>query len=177
MKREVAEKVLSNCLGSILHEQWRKTRFHDGIYEPRLITTKDQKWIDEHGTDQVDIANTSFDQLPSDWQKENLIAGEVAVKLALEPGMTTEEMASGVHDAWLERNGEWAPAEQKLPYEQLSEEEKAKDREQILMAFDLMDKVRNGEIDLEAEAKKYHIVSEITLSSIEKNIEQNQEIQ
>lgn len=36
----------------------------------------------------------------------------------------TKELASLLHDAWLERNGSWAPAEQNKPYSELSEEEK-----------------------------------------------------
>ena len=33
-----------------------------------------------------------------------------------------------VHVAWLSRNAQWAPAEQALPYSDLSEVEKDKDR-------------------------------------------------
>ena len=49
-----------------------------------------------------------------------------------------ESASLALHDKWLERNGSWAPAEQKRPYlstEQetgLSEEEKEKDRVIIL---------------------------------------------
>jgi len=43
-----------------------------------------------------------------------------------------------MHDKWLERNGEWAPAEQKLPYDELSEEEKEKDRVVIKKAIDAL---------------------------------------
>jgi len=31
------------------------------------------------------------------------------------------------HEAWIERNSEWAPAEQLVPFEQLSQEDKDKD--------------------------------------------------
>jgi hypothetical protein len=39
-----------------------------------------------------------------------------------------EQAADAAHVSWLERNGSWAPAHQKLPYAELSEEEKEKDR-------------------------------------------------
>jgi len=38
-----------------------------------------------------------------------------------------EEASATMHERWLKRNGSWAPPEQQLPYEQLSEEEKEKD--------------------------------------------------
>jgi len=48
-----------------------------------------------------------------------------------------EGASAEVHSKWLERNGEWAPEEQKKPYEELSEEEKDKDRAQIKKAIEL----------------------------------------
>jgi hypothetical protein len=46
-----------------------------------------------------------------------------------------EEIASIVHDKWLERN-EWAKGgELDVPYEQLPEDEKAKDRDQVMIGL------------------------------------------
>ena len=42
------------------------------------------------------------------------------------------------HDAWMERNGSWAPPHQMLPYEELSREEKDKDRAIVLAAIDYL---------------------------------------
>ena len=144
----IAKRKISISMASDLHEAWRKTRLRpEGGYEPRIKKTKDQKWINEHGTDEVDIANCTFSQLPSDWQYENLAAATVAVdevydditsgrKITKEK---IEEMSSNVHEAWLERNSwvfdpEYGNPDQAKPYEELSEEEKAKDRVQIMQA-------------------------------------------
>ena len=44
-----------------------------------------------------------------------------------------------MHDAWLKRNGEWAPEEQKLPFDDLSVEEQEKDLEQIRIAKEVFE--------------------------------------
>lgn len=121
-----------------LHDRWRASRrLPDGGYEPRMKTTTDPAWIRRHGTDQVDIANTRYADLPADWQKENKESATVAVRLVddarrrgvdLDSDEFMEAAGEKVHDAWLDRNGGWAPPEQRLPYAELSEEEKEKDR-------------------------------------------------
>lgn len=66
MNDELVKNALSYALGSDLHEAWRAPRKkEDGTYEPRIKKSKDQIWNEIHGTDEVDIANCSFDQLPS----------------------------------------------------------------------------------------------------------------
>lgn len=103
-----------------LHDAWRESRKRpDGTYEPRV------KPDGEGG--EVDIANTSFEHLPSKWQSENLASAQSALE-ALKKTLKLEEASALVHQAWLERNAEWAEREQKCPYELLSEEEKEKDR-------------------------------------------------
>jgi hypothetical protein len=144
-ERSISHKI--DTLASRLHDDWRAPRLlKDGTFEPRIKTTTDSAWVSKHGTDQVDIANTSYKNLPADWQKENKESASVAVRLiedAKKGGIDTrsdnfiESASSKVHDAWLERNGEWAPAEQRLPYTDLSEVEKAKDRVFILKALDI----------------------------------------
>ena len=178
MERELAQKILSLSVGSELHETWRKGRLkEDGTYEPRMKPTKDEAWIAKHnGQREVDIANTTFENLPSDWQHENLEAGKVAVAASLEPGMTIEEMSSVVHEKWLERNGDWAEPHQKLPYEQLSETEKAKDRDHILLALRVREKVLRGELSLEQEGIRFGVIKvAINLPNIKANA-QRQEI-
>lgn len=119
----------------------------DGSFEPRVKTTSDQDWAQTHGGfTEVDIANTAFEDLPSDWQAENLVAAEVA-QGALNEGFANfediksdefvESASSKIHDAWLGRN-EWAKGGGlDVPYDQLPEDEKAKDRAQILTAIEL----------------------------------------
>ena len=127
-------------LGSLLHEEWRQPRYREITkdYEPRIKKTKDSAWMQAHGgATEVDIANTPYEDLPSEWQGENKSSAEVAVTEvvnALYGGVGSlnesfiETASSTLHDKWLERNGSWAPPEQKLPYSELSEEEKEKDR-------------------------------------------------
>jgi hypothetical protein len=46
--------------------------------------SKDEEWTKKHGTDDVDIANTSFADLPSNWKYENLEAAKVAIDLVFD---------------------------------------------------------------------------------------------
>lgn len=140
------ERVKS--LGSQLHEEWRKPRWREESkdYEPRIKKTKDEAWSQAHGgAVEVDIANTPYEGLPSEWQGENKISAEIAVtevEKAIEAGMPLDESfvetaSSTLHDKWLERNGSWAPPEQNKPYTELSEEEREKDRVIIRKAVEV----------------------------------------
>ena len=140
------KQELVNKLGTLLHDEWRAPRKQeDGSYEPRMKKTKDDEWIKKHGTDDVDIANKSFVELPLDWQRENRLAADVAmteVFSAVDNGELFDEnfiekASSEIHIKWLERNGQWAPEEQNKPYAELSEEDKNKDRDQIKKAIEL----------------------------------------
>lgn len=140
------KQQLVTKLGSLLHDEWRAPRKQpDGTFEPRIKGTKDEAWKTAHGKTEVDIANTSFADLPSDWQGENRAAAEVAMNevfAAVESGglldaAFIEKASASVHEKWLERNGSWAPAEQKKPFAELSEEEKEKDRAQVKKAIEI----------------------------------------
>jgi hypothetical protein len=133
-------------LAGQLHDEWRAPRLlADGRYEPRVKGTKDSVWIGAHqGQTQLDIANTPYTELPSDWQKENKESAEVSLREVYEIAFYgqgqyggrdflsfdhfVEWVSAEVHKEWLYRNQAWAPPEQNLPYDQLSEEEKDKDR-------------------------------------------------
>lgn len=160
---EERKNELRRKLGSLLHDDWRAPRKkEDGSYEPRvkvLVRTEDgkEKWRDADKVppgatelDRQDIANTSFEELRPAWQYENGAAGEVAmneVLQAVENGQVleaafVEKAGAAVHDKWLERNS-WVkdpvhgnPA-QAVPYGELSEEEKEKDRKQVRKAIEL----------------------------------------
>ncbi|MEV0195965.1 hypothetical protein [Nonomuraea sp. NPDC050691] len=129
-----------------LHDTWRASRrLPGGGYEPRIKPTTDQAWIRRNGTDQVDIANTRYRDLPADWQKENKESATVAVRLVSDARKRGDDLTSDefmetasekVHVAWLRRNGEWAPPEQQLPYRELSHAEKEKDRVVVREALD-----------------------------------------
>jgi hypothetical protein len=131
------------ALASALHEDWRKTRLQeDGTFEPRVKGTKDEAWITAHGTDQVDIANTTFPELPSDWQAENQAAAEVVVDVLGEANGTVDladeaqrdYVGGKIHDAWLSRNDWAAGGELDVPFAQLPQAEQAKDLDQMVIA-------------------------------------------
>ncbi len=139
------KEILSESMWSDLHEEWRKGRLKEGwTYEPRIKETKDAEWISKNWTNQVDIANTKFEDLPSDWKYENLEAAKVAVDLVYDKVLkwesispkALEEMSSKVHEERLKRNS-WAKWwELDVPYDKLPEVEKVKDRNQVLQAIE-----------------------------------------
>lgn len=116
---ELAQQKLITKVGSAFHEQWRESRsLGDGSFEPREKTTSDQSWIEANGRDTVDIANTSYEDLPEDWKGENKSAAEFVVGLRqglaeagvvddLEDPDVREHIGNEIHDAWLSRN-DWA---------------------------------------------------------------------
>ena len=146
---ELAKAYFAESMWSDLHEEWRKTRLkEDGTYEPRMKKSKDPEWTDKHGTDDVDIANTKFADLPSNWKYENLEAAKVAIDLVFDYVVAwkeitdemIEEMAAVVHEKWLERNSWVFDKEYGNPvlaqeYAKLPEEEKEKDRVQVRQAI------------------------------------------
>jgi|GEM_PF-432618 len=133
-------------LGSAFHEQWRQTRLNEqGGFEPRVKSTSDSAWIEAHGTDQVDIANTSFAELPSDWQAENAAAAETVVRIiakypeGIDLGDVDTAVAVGdqIHSAWLARN-EWAKdGELGAAFLDLSPAEQDKDIAQMRTAINM----------------------------------------
>lgn len=127
-----------------LHEDWRKTRLQDdGSFEPRVKATKDAGWIAAHGTDQVDIANTDYANLPEDWKAENRAAGEVidnilqrhGGKVDLNDKAVRDQVGEEIHQEWLNRNG-WAKGgELDVPFADLPKSEQDKDIDQLRVAM------------------------------------------
>lgn len=132
----------------IFHENRRKSKLQkDGTYESVIEKSEDEDRTKKHWTEIVDIANTKFEDLPSNRQHENLEAAKVVVDLVYEMIINWEEiipemienMSNIVHIKWLERNWiEWSFENQRVAYEDLSEEEKAKDRIQIKLAIQII---------------------------------------
>lgn len=149
LEKQVEPEVVVEAVGALasaFHEEWRKTRLNeDGSFEPRMKETKDASWIAEHGTNQVDISNTAYDQLPEDWQAENKAAAEVVVGLMvdrngqvdLSDSVTRSEVGGIVHDAWLNRNSWASGGELDVPFDQLPADEQAKDINQVEIAQEL----------------------------------------
>ena len=166
---QMVKDALSYVLGSDLHEVWRASRkLKDGRYEPRIKKSEDESWNASHGTDQVDIANHSFEELPSNWQYENLETAKAAINLVFDKVISSEtitpeeidSMASIIHDEWLKRN-EWVfdsnYGDPKLaaPFEQLSKEEQDKDRAQLGPAISKVQAYLEGKIDINTICEQY----------------------
>lgn len=130
---EEQKQNLVQKLAKMMHEEWRKTRKNeDGSYEPRIKKTKDEEWIESHdGNSEIDIANAEFENLPKDWQEENLLSAKVAIE-------KIEDALYIVHDKWLDRNDQHAESDQKTQYSRLPKDEKLKDIAILEKALGLM---------------------------------------
>lgn len=122
------------------HHQWRLGR---GIGNPRLKPTGE---TGPDGTEIQEDINRPYHLLSRKNQLLTSAAIENAYRLCLEnPDASIDELASGVHDFWVEQNqwmeGPYATDEQKeqyarlkVPFDQLPEDEKQKDRVFVLKA-------------------------------------------
>lgn len=154
--KEIKESLI-NSLWSDFHDVRRSTRkkMEDGTYEPRWKPAEDEEWSKAHGwTQEIDIANTKFEDLSPKWKKENYDAAKCAIDLVYDKVLdvfinnkwfwrtvfdfnTIENLSSVVHDERMKRNprNKESEPEKFVPYNELPEEEKAKDRNQILQAI------------------------------------------
>lgn len=149
--REWSDDRLVDRMAGMLHDEWRRGRLKSGthgqpdaVYEPRMKPSG----LDDGR--EIDIAQ-AYDRLTPKWQAENKAAAAVAlwlVRREMSTGVGLEEMRSGpglerlaadVHEAWMQRNPRADyNAAQHVPYASLPEAEKQKDRDQVLMAVDLI---------------------------------------
>ena len=137
-----------NDVWSALHEEWRKTQLNeDGTYKPKIETTEDKSWTEQHNwQNEVDIASTTFENLPNDRQYENLQAARVATSLVYEAIASgeditqemIEDMSEQVHEERRKRNPWEKSWNLDIPYDQLPEPEKVKDRNQVLLAIEVV---------------------------------------
>lgn len=131
---EEKREVLILRLAGLLHESWREGRLDKvtGQYTPRLKVTRDKEWISTHGgVEELDIANTSFSDLPKDYQEENYLSARVAIE-------KIEDLLNLIHDNWLDRNDLNATSAQKTQYSRLSDVEKIKDIDVLEEAIKVM---------------------------------------
>jgi len=111
------------------HEQWR------GNFDPTGTKPRIKKNSD--GTE-GDI-NVPFADLHPDWQKENLAAGHAAHRAVKHFGHDMEKAAEYVHSEWMKRNPKADyNAAQHVPYDDLSDDEKEKDRVHVRTMMKLM---------------------------------------
>jgi hypothetical protein len=136
-----------DMLASKLHEIWAEgTR--------AILMAKGaplERFKDDGEGGQIDILNTSYAELTPKWQAENKAQAQSAIGVvsknmdsAIE---NIEELSAQVHEQWLSRNS-WA-IEQKsslaVPYSELPEEEKQKDRDVITAAHEILSQMMGGE--------------------------------
>ena len=79
-----------------------------------------------------------------------------------------EQMGAVIHDEWLKRNDwvfdkEYGNPTLAVPYEQLPEDEKDKDKAQIVQALGLIETYKMGLTNIESICEHYHIESGKTL--------------
>lgn len=109
------------------HEEWRKS--FDPVYAKTGITS--QQIIKSNSDGSEGDINVPFNKLHPDWKKENLNAGHAALEAVKKYPNDIEGSAEHIHNKWMERNPKesWN-ASQHVPYSELPEDEKEKDRVQ-----------------------------------------------
>ena len=146
----IIHEIASGC-----HEDWRKKRLlEDGTYEPRWKRVKDEEFlktldkenlpknyrVNEKGEVEIDIANSTYDELSPCWQAENKANAEVVAEI-IESGelLTYEEIGDRIHTAWLARNP-WAKDNPVLskPFAELPEEEQKKDMDPYYIGLEVV---------------------------------------
>ena len=158
------------------HDQWREgKRREDGTFEPtwrgvngenelRNVTPEMAVGKGLSKDSVVDIANTSFSELPAHWQKDNLAAGEFAAKyycaIKENPDLLNDKewmhnAASAIHDAWSKRNS-WNDLA-KVSFDNLPPEEQEKDVAHLKVMAEIVNNFKSGEYNLEELESKYHI--------------------
>ena len=128
------------------HEEWRRNFDPTGT-KPRIKKNSD-------GTE-GDI-NVPFEKLHPDWKKENLAAAHAAHHAVKHFGRGMEKAAEHVHNEWMKRNpkGDWNAA-QHVPYEQLPDDEKEKDRVHVRTMMKLLGHNPEQNIDEASAANDY----------------------
>ncbi len=134
-------------LAPLAHEDWRTSRkFENGLYEPRVKKVKDG----HGGFIEVDIANTHFDALPVEWQRNNRAYATLTVAAIMqvekENGTvdSIERAAAVFHEKWIRFNSGSAAEALHVPFADLPEDEKEKDRRIVRRAFEVYERHRGG---------------------------------
>ena len=170
--QELIKEALSYEVSSELHETWRASRkLEDGSYESRHKKSKDEEWNIIHGTDEADIANLSFKELPFNCKQDYLEEAEVVVNLVFDKAMTEDkinpkeidDMASIIHNEWLKRN-DWVLdpdyGEPNLTvFSKLDKKEQDKYKNQVISAIKKVEEYKKGKIDIQTICEQYGLSS------------------
>ena len=135
MMREFINIVLTeNAIeqfASSAHDEWRQN------FDP--TGTKERVKKNSDGSE--GNINVPFDELHPDWQRENLAAGQAAAEAVTEFPNDIEKAAEYIHIEWMKRNPKADyNAAQHVPYDELPEDEKEKDRVHFRTMMKLMKK-------------------------------------
>ena len=116
---------------SSAHEEWRRN------FDP--TGTKERIKKNSDGTE--GNINVPFEKLHPDWQRENLAAGKAAAEAVSKFPNNIEHAAEYIHIGWMKRNPKADyNAAQHVPYDQLPEDEKEKDRVHVRTMMKLLGK-------------------------------------
>jgi hypothetical protein len=116
---------------SSAHDEWRRN------FDP--TGTKERVKKNSDGSE--GNINVPFDKLHPDWQRENLAAGKAAAEAVIEFPNDIEKAAEYIHIEWMKRNPKADyNAAQHVPYDELPEDEKEKDRVHVRTMMKLMRK-------------------------------------
>ena len=135
MIREYINIVLTESaitqFASLAHDEWRRN------FDP--TGTKERVKKNSDGSE--GNINVPFDKLHPDWQRENLAAGKAAAEAVIEFPNDIEKAAEYIHIEWMKRNPKADyNAAQHVPYDELPEDEKEKDRVHVRTMMKLMRK-------------------------------------
>ena len=135
MIREYINIVLTESaitqFASSAHDEWRRNF--------DLTGTKER--IKKNSDGSEGNINVPFDKLHPDWQRENLAAGKAAAEAVIEFPNDIEKAAEYIHIEWMKRNPKADyNAAQHVPYDELPEDEKEKDRVHVRTMMKLMRK-------------------------------------
>ena len=116
---------------SSAHDEWRRN------FDP--TGTKERVKKNSDGTE--GNINVPFEKLHPDWQRENLAAGKAAAEAVTKFPDNIEQAAEYIHIQWMKRNptADYNAA-QHVPYDQLPEDEKEKDRVHVRTMMKLLGK-------------------------------------
>ena len=157
----------TNQLAVAFHDTWRNSRLTEtGGYLPKIEITEDKLWIESHGTDKLDLANTNYQDLPEDWKTENRDAAATIVSIIdrydgnidLTNPIQRSEIGREVHDAWLQRNKAVFHTHniepgQTVTFGELPPQEQEKDLEQVIVGLKLFEQLGLAQIGQNQEVR------------------------
>jgi len=126
----LAENAVTQ-FASAAHDEWRRN------FDP--TGTKERVKKNSDGSE--GNINVPFEKLHPDWQRENLAAGRAAAEAVSKFPDDMEKAAEYIHIQWMKRNPKADyNAAQHVPYDELPEDEKEKDRVHVRTMINLMRK-------------------------------------